>query len=59
MSVIFILIIAGFIVSSGFLVAFVWAIKNGQYDDRHTPAMRILFEDFNEKTKEVNKTEKS
>jgi cbb3-type cytochrome oxidase maturation protein len=33
------------IVAGCFLVAFLWAVKSGQYDDSHTPAVRILFED--------------
>lgn len=27
------------------VVAFFWALKNGQFDDLKTPAMRVLFED--------------
>jgi cbb3-type cytochrome oxidase maturation protein len=26
-----------------FLVGFLWAASNGQYDDMHTPALRMLF----------------
>jgi len=28
-----------------FLGAFIWAVKSGQYDDRYTPSLRILFDD--------------
>ena len=28
-----------------FLGAFIWAVRNGQFDDNETPAIRILFED--------------
>jgi len=28
-----------------FLFAFIWSVKSGQFDDGHTPAVRILFED--------------
>jgi cbb3-type cytochrome oxidase maturation protein len=28
-----------------FLAAFIWAVRNGQFDDNETPARRILFED--------------
>ena len=40
-------ILVGFsiLVAAGFLVAFLWAVKSGQYDDKHTPAMRMLFDD--------------
>lgn len=33
------------LIASGFLVAFIWAIRNGQYDDKYTPSVRILFDD--------------
>jgi len=45
MSVIFILISASLIVAVGFLIAFIWSVKSGQYDDDYTPSVRILFED--------------
>ena len=27
------------------LAAFIWAVRNGQFDDDETPAIRILFDD--------------
>lgn len=45
MSVIIVLIGFSLVVAIVFLVAFVWSIKNGQYDDDYTPSVRILFED--------------
>lgn len=45
MEAMFILIGIGFFVALGFLLLFVWAVKSGQYDDEHTPAIRILFDD--------------
>lgn len=45
MNVLFILITLSSIVAGGFLVVFIWSVKNGQFDDGHTPAVRILFED--------------
>jgi len=38
----------------GFLLAFIWSIKDDQYDDFYTPAMRILFD--NEKPGNPNET---
>lgn len=35
------------IVALGFLVAFIWAVKDGQYDDDYTPSIRILFDEDN------------
>ncbi|MEW6194027.1 MAG: cbb3-type cytochrome oxidase assembly protein CcoS [Bacteroidota bacterium] len=45
MSVILILIIASLLVAGGFLIAYIWAVRSGQYDDKFTPSVRILFED--------------
>lgn len=45
MSVIILLLIASISVALLFLVAFIWSVRNGQYDDEVAPAVRILFED--------------
>lgn len=45
MSVIIILLIVSLSIASLFLVAFIWNVKNGQYDDEVSPAIRILFDD--------------
>lgn len=45
MSVMVILVAFSILVAAGFLFAFLWAVKSGQYDDRHTPALRMLFDD--------------
>jgi cbb3-type cytochrome oxidase maturation protein len=29
----------------GFVFAFIWATRNGQYDDMETPASRMLFDE--------------
>ncbi len=44
MSVIVILILASLAVATGFLLAFVWAVRAGQFDDTVTPALRPLSE---------------
>ena len=44
MSIIFILIAISVLVAAGFLAAFLWAVRSGQYDDDYTPAVRMLFE---------------
>lgn len=31
-----------------FLIAYVWSVRTGQYDDTHTPSLRILTEDAGE-----------
>jgi cbb3-type cytochrome oxidase maturation protein len=44
MSVIIILITASLVIAGGFLVAFIWSVKAGQYEDDYTPSVRMLFE---------------
>lgn len=41
----FLLIGLSLMMAGGFLAAFFWAMRNGQYEDTDTPALRILFED--------------
>jgi len=49
MSAIILLIVIGIIVAGGFLIAFIWAVRSGQYDDDYSPSVRMLFE--NKETK--------
>lgn len=44
MSVIFLLILFSLLLAIGFLIAFIWSVKDGQYDDDYTPSVRILFD---------------
>ena len=45
MSAIIVLIVCSLTVAFGFLVAFIWSVKAGQYDDDYTPSVRMLFDD--------------
>ena len=45
MSVIYLLISISIIVAVGFFIAFIRAVKTGQYDDDYTPSVRMLFDD--------------
>ena len=45
MSALFVLIGFSLFVATGFLLAFIWSVKSGQYDDDYTPSIRILFDD--------------
>jgi cbb3-type cytochrome oxidase maturation protein len=38
-------------VAIGFLIAFLWSVKSGQYSDTYTPSVRMLFEDEKSKNK--------
>ena len=44
MSIILFLAIAAITVAGGFLGAFIWATKDGQFDDTYTPSVRMLFD---------------
>ncbi|MEE9574326.1 MAG: cbb3-type cytochrome oxidase assembly protein CcoS [Candidatus Neomarinimicrobiota bacterium] len=45
MSVLYLLIIAALTVALGFLLAFIWAVRTGQFDDMITPSIRILLDE--------------
>ncbi|MFN4298387.1 MAG: cbb3-type cytochrome oxidase assembly protein CcoS [Thermaurantimonas sp.] len=44
MEIIYLLIFISVLIASGFLIAFVWSVNSGQYDDDVTPAIRMLFD---------------
>jgi cbb3-type cytochrome oxidase maturation protein len=54
MSVIIILIAFSILIAGGFLLAFLWSVRNGQYDDDYTPSVRMLFDDPPAKATEDN-----
>jgi len=45
MSVIYILLSISIIVAIIFFIAFITAVRNGQFDDSYTPSVRMLFDD--------------
>jgi cbb3-type cytochrome oxidase maturation protein len=58
MSVIILLIIFSVIVALTFLLAFIWAVKSGQYDDTKSPSVRMLFDEDDKNSKQKDKKEK-
>ncbi len=60
MSVIYVLLTISLIVAVIFFIAFIFSVKNGQYDDSYTPSIRMLFEDelIKEQTKQSIQTKK-
>lgn len=58
MSVIYLLISISILVAIVFFIAFIRAVKTGQYDDDYTPSVRMLFDDelIKEKPKSVETT---
>ncbi|HLF52063.1 cbb3-type cytochrome oxidase assembly protein CcoS [Flavobacterium sp.] len=54
MSVIYLLISISIIVAVVFFIAFIFAVKTGQYDDDYTPSVRMLFDDEIKKAPQKN-----
>ncbi|MBI1246264.1 cbb3-type cytochrome oxidase assembly protein CcoS [bacterium] len=52
MSVVYIALPIALVLATLAIIAFVWSVKQGQYDDLETPAVRILQEDLPQKPKE-------
>jgi len=52
MNIIYMLLAISVFVAIFFFVAFLYSVRKGQFDDTHTPAIRMLFED--ELVKDVN-----
>lgn len=52
MNVIYFMLPLALILGLFFVMLFVWATKNGQYDDLETPAKRMLFDDDKIKKRE-------
>ena len=55
MGVIYIMLVVSLVIALFFLFSFIWATKNGQYDDDYTPSVRMLFDEDDEAQK-TNKT---
>ena len=45
MSTIYLMIPVTLLIAGGFLLAYVWSVRNGQFEDTTTPAMRMLADD--------------
>ena len=48
MSAIIILLIVSIGIAGGFLLAFFWSVRDGQFDDDYSPSRRILFDEEKE-----------
>jgi len=59
MSVIVVLIGFSIIVAAGFLLAFLWAVRSGQYDDDISPSIRMLFDNEKKINSNTDKPNKS
>jgi len=57
MSALYLLVGFSLLVALVFLGAFFWALRNGQYTDTTTPALRVLFEESGAKRQDSSKEE--
>jgi cbb3-type cytochrome oxidase maturation protein len=54
MGIIYLMIAVSLAMAIVFLVSFIWATRNGQFDDDYSPAVRILFEEEVKSQKDKN-----
>lgn len=59
MSVLIVLIIVSITVALGFLIAFIWSVKTGQYEDDYTPSIRMLFDNVTPKDRSLTNESKN
>jgi cbb3-type cytochrome oxidase maturation protein len=45
MKIMLFLILISLLLAAGFLLVYLWAARNGQFDDDYTPSVRMLFDD--------------
>lgn len=45
MKIMVLLILISLLLAAGFLLVYLWAARNGQFDDDYTPSVRMLFDD--------------
>lgn len=55
MEALFVLIGISLMIGIGFLIAFVWAVRSGQFEDQYTPSVRILMEETGEQNQTKEK----
>ena len=59
MSIIYLLIGISIFMATLFLLAFLWSVKSGQFEDSYTPSVRMLFDDTVKEKKENKNQNKS
>jgi cbb3-type cytochrome oxidase maturation protein len=55
MSIIVVLVIVSLCLAVGFLIAFLWAVRSGQFEDTYTPSVRVLMDHKGKQEKPENK----
>lgn len=46
MSVIYVVLPLALLLGGAFLAAFLWAVREGQFDDVDTPALRVVLDEY-------------
>jgi cbb3-type cytochrome oxidase maturation protein len=59
MSVLILLLLVSIGIAGTFLVAYLWSVRDGQFDDDYSPARRILFPDSKPAENKNTKTQKN
>ena len=54
MKIMLLLILLSLAIAAGFLLVYLWAARNGQFDDEYTPSIRMLFDEPLSGTSEPN-----
>ena len=57
MGVIYIMLVVSLVIALFFLGMYVWATRNGHFDDDYTPSVRILFEEEQKQSDNHGNTE--
>lgn len=55
MSVLIVLVCCSLLVAGSFLGGFLWAVKDGQYEDEYSPSVRMLFDSKKSESTKINK----
>jgi cbb3-type cytochrome oxidase maturation protein len=58
LSALYVLIGISLMVAGSSLIAFLWSVYNGQYEDDYTPSVRMLFDNNQESSLNSGKTPK-
>jgi len=53
--ILFLLIGFSLLIALGFLGAFIWAVRAGQFDDKYTPSVRMLFDSVDDQSADEGK----
>jgi cbb3-type cytochrome oxidase maturation protein len=59
MLIIILLIAISLTIAILFLVAFIWSMKSGQFDDTYGPSVRMLFDDKKKKKETTSENSKT